>query len=144
MATHSRSSHTPEQWEKIINDCLKNGLSEAALGKQKELTPADFVPYKKRGMHSDSVQPQSKEDTAEQIATTLEMSADSKDNSDDFLQDNFVPLSIDPASLNNASPTNQKIEVVFAQGHRLCLDGPFDLELLGAWLTPLLTTQDNA
>ncbi len=48
------------------------------------------------------------------------------------------------SSLNSATdlspfPENQKIEIVFAQGHRLCLQGSFDWETLSIWLTPLLT-----
>ncbi|MBA3814709.1 MAG: hypothetical protein H0X26_09585 [Alphaproteobacteria bacterium] len=35
--------------------------------------------------------------------------------------------------------SNQKIEITFAQGHRLCLEGSFDWNELRTWLTPLLT-----
>jgi hypothetical protein len=59
------------------------------------------------------------------------------------LKDLFIPFTRDSATSINSSPSNQKIEVVFAQGHRLCLHGPFDWEKLSSWLTPLLTKQDQ-
>ena len=37
-----------------------------------------------------------------------------------------------------AEASNQRIEIVFAQGHRLCLQGSFDLDSLKTLLTPLL------
>ena len=41
----------------------------------------------------------------------------------------------------NSFGSNQNIEIVFAQGHRLCLQGSFDWETLSSWLTPLLTLE---
>ena len=48
-----------------------------------------------------------------------------------------------PHPLSSSSLTsNQKIEIVFAQGHRLCLQGSFDWDELRSWLTPLLIGEE--
>ena len=53
------------------------------------------------------------------------------------LQEPFIfPQSFPPI---DSCASNQKIEIVFAQGHRLCLQGSFDWEELRSWLVPLLT-----
>jgi hypothetical protein len=54
--------------------------------------------------------------------------------------------SYDECSLNfPASPsstaTNQKIEITFVNGHRFCLEGSFDWDIISTWLTPLLTQE---
>lgn len=46
-----------------------------------------------------------------------------------------------PLSYADSVLSNQKIEIVFAQGHRLCLEGSFDLESLKSLLTPLLAQE---
>ncbi|MBA3814838.1 MAG: hypothetical protein H0X26_10250 [Alphaproteobacteria bacterium] len=61
-------------------------------------------------------------------------------------QTEFHPLTPSPETLNPPSPffacdlfpSHQKIEITFAQGHRLCLEGSFDWNKLRTWLTPLL------
>ena len=58
-----------------------------------------------------------------------------------------IPLQ-EPFFFSQPSPpidsfvSNQKIEIVFAQGHRLCLQGSFDWEVLRSWLVPLLVRED--
>ena len=123
-------SRSLEEWKEIIEDWEKSGLSTHAYAIQKELCPATFHNWKKR-INPPSVPSQAFPDFIKKPDLKPMVS----------LQDLFVPLTESSPPIDS-STSSQKIEVTFAQGHRLCLQGPFDWEDLSSWLTPLLTKKD--
>ena len=56
-----------------------------------------------------------------------------------LLSETASPTSVTTSISPTASITNQKVEITFANGHRFCLEGSFDWEIVSTWLTPLLT-----
>jgi hypothetical protein len=106
-------------------------------------TPSVFNGWVKKFASLDS-SPQTHNEESEAISSVMAPeSTPTSDNPTAFFQEHFVPLSLNPTAPNDPSSSNQKIEVVFAQGHRISLQGSFDLELLGSWLTPLLTNENK-
>lgn len=141
-----RHVYTLEQQKDFIEDWRRSGLSKYAYCVWKNLTPSVFNGWVKEFGSLDP-SPQVHNEESEAIpsvtVTTPELTSPPKPNPTAFFQENFVPLSLNPAPPKDPSTSNQKIEVVFAQGHRLSLQGSFDLGLLGSWLAPLLTKENE-
>lgn len=125
-----RTTYPREQWKEIIEDWQGSGYSQLAYCMQKKLSPSTFHNWYKKIVRP-SLASQEPADLAQELGLPS-------------LKDLFVPLTVTPSevSLDSSLPT-QKMEVVFAQGHRLSLEGPFDWEELNTWLTPLLTKRDE-
>lgn len=81
----------------------------------------------------------------QQVSLASQASLDVTQNSSLLsLKELFISLTVAPSKAPlDTSFSNQKKEIIFAQGHRLCLEGPFDWKELELWLTPLLTKQDE-
>jgi|GEM_PF-6544383 len=122
-----KREYTVEQWKEIIADWEKSGVSMNAYCIRNKLHPTSLCRWKKKIQQS--LLPQSSPSPDKKQPVNLE----------DLLQDFFVPV----AKTEDVTPTsslgNQKLEIMFVQGHHLCLNGPFDWEKLSFWLTPLLT-----
>ncbi len=121
--------YTLKQWKKIIKNWEKSGLSRHAYCVQKNLIESTFCNWQKKIAPSSS-------------QASLGFMKKSEGNLKFSLQDLFVAPMEDSGISINSSSSNQKMEVIFAQGHRLSLEGPFNWEDLRAWLTPLLMEQD--
>ncbi len=130
-----RRMYTLEEQKSHVDDWRKSGLSKRDYSVQKNLVASTLEKWIRKFNLLDPV-PKS---TMPSPVMTLESIKDPKENSTAFFQEHFVPVSLDSASPVSPSFNNQRIEVTFADGHHLCFHGPFDLELLGSWLTPLLT-----
>ena len=137
--TKARVKYTPEQRQNLIEGWKESSLSRHAYCVQKNITPSAFNKWISNPELQESL-PTSKDDN---VTPSSFVSSDfpegGKESSTAFFQEHFVSVPLDPSTTNHSSCSNQKIEVVFAEGHRLCLQGPFDLELLGSWLAPLLS-----
>lgn len=124
--------YTSDQWREIIADWKQSGISANAYCIRKKLCQTTFYGWRKK---------------LERSLASQESTDPPKESSSEFknlLQDFFVPVG-ETASLPLPSiAANQKLEVVFAQGERLYLHGPFDWEKLDSWLTPLLTAPQQA
>lgn len=118
-----KREYTIEQWKEIIADWEKSGVSMNAYCIRNNLGLTNFCRWKKK------------------IQQSLPSNSDKEPpvKLEDLLQDFFVPVT----KTEDVPPTSflgsQKLEIMFAQGHRFCLNGPFDWEKLSSWLTPLLT-----
>jgi len=130
-----RRMYTLEEQKSHVDDWRKSGLSKSVYSVQKNLIVSTLDKWIRKFNLLEPV-PKS---IMPSPAMTLEPTKDPKENSTAFFQEHFVPVSLDSGSSNTPSFNNQRVEVTFADGHRLCLQGAFDLELLGSWLTPLLT-----
>jgi hypothetical protein len=106
--------YSAKQWMKILKDWEKSGLSRGAYCNKKRLSCNTFRKWEKK------------------------LKEKREGESPVSLKDLFIPITIDPNTLFNPPFNKQKIEITFAQGHQLCLNGPFDWESIHSWLTPLL------
>lgn len=122
-----KTAYTVEQWKEIIADWEKSEVSMNAYCIRNKLCPISFCRWKKKIQQSLPSQLPFNPDKAPPV------------NLEDLLQDFFVPVTENV----NVPPTSflgsQKLEIMFAQGHRFYLNGHFDWEKLSSWLTPLLT-----
>jgi hypothetical protein len=114
--------YSAKKWMKILEDWEKSGLSRGAYCDKKKLSYRTFRSWAKK----------LKNYTSENLKEKRE------DEPPGSLKDLFIPLTIDSNTLSNPPPLEQKIEITFAQGHQLCLNGPFNWEIIHSWLTPLL------
>lgn len=121
------SLYSMEQWKEIITDWEKSGVSINAYCIRKRLSTSNFYRWKKKIEYS--------------LSSKLSPCANktSSPELENLLQDFFVSVPKEADAPLIPFPVNQKLEIVFAQGHRLCLNGPFDWEKLSFWLAPLLT-----
>lgn len=123
----SPTYHSFEQWKEIIEDWGKSGLSIHAYCVQKGLVETSFYSWKKKLIQSPS---------SSQAFPDIKKGFEASPNFP--LKDFFIPITGGEEAPISPSSSNQKIEVVFAQGHRLCLEGPFDWAIISLWLAPLL------
>lgn len=119
--------YTLDQWREILSDWKKSGMSANAYCVRKRLSKTSFYKWQKRIEGSLSSQ------------SSTSPPKESSPKLDNLLQSFFVPVTENAGIPIAPAGVSQKLEVVFAQGHRLCLNGPFDWEKLSSWLTPLLT-----
>jgi len=119
-----RTAYPLEKWKEIIEDWQKSGYSQHAYCLRKKICLTTFCIWYKK-----VTSPQ-----ASDLTQDLGLSS---------LKDFFVPLTVTSSeACLDFSSSIQKMEVIFAGGHRLSLQGPFDWEELNSWLTPLLTQQN--
>lgn len=126
-----KRKYTVEQWKEIITDWEKSGVSMNAYCIRNRLHSTNFCRWKKKIQQSLSSQLSPNSDKEPPV------------NLENLLQDFFVAV---PENADVPPPSffgTQKLEIMFAQGHRFCLNGPFDWEKLSSWLTPLLTDQNQ-
>ena len=117
-----RRFYTPEQWKDIFKEWEQSGLGRDSFCLQRNLTPSVFTRWRKKLMLSGD----SKKLKASSATPPPKTS----------IQDRFIPVTLSPSSFSNTS--SPKMEIVFANGHRLYLQGPFDWHALSTWLNPLL------
>jgi len=129
-----------KHWEKIIKAWQASGLPERIFCFQKDLSCATFRNWKKKILN-----PQN----SSQASLDIKGISAFHNKPKPTLEDYFIPATImdrespDSSSLDQQSLSQQKIEVIFAQGHRLHVYGSVDWNGLHSWLTPLLLSSDR-
>jgi len=119
-----------EKWTEIVEDWKKSDLEKAVYCRKKKLNPTSFYKWEKKINSSKSSQ------------SLSDLTREPQSQFGIPLNGSFIPLELSSTISKSSSSTNPKIEVMLSQGHRFCLEGPFDWENFSSWLTPLLTTKD--
>ena len=116
--------YTPEQWKKFIEEWKQSGMGQKPFCKQKGLTSSAFHRWK-----------QILDSSGDEIKNKKPATQQSTPPKPSF-QNQFIPVTVTSSPISN--PSSPKMEIVFANGHRLYLQGPFDWQALSSWLSPLL------
>jgi len=134
-ALYTLIEYGQEQWKEIIKDWQTSGLPTRIYCLQKNFSRTTFNRWKKKLLN-----PQD----SSQMPSDLTENTGPQNKAKPTLEEYFIPATIMDGESSKASSSDQqplsqqKIEVIFAQGHRLHVYGSVNWDSLQSWLTPLL------